>query len=97
MIRIIKVRLIVQRLVFNLNDIVIDSLKFGPLTDINVKEVYQMCEDNVLFLSQPFDAFKKASLSSDLFDADLSVVATNDKGKVVAFFMMVLRRSNVPS
>lgn len=76
---------------------VIDSLKFGPLTDGNIKEVYQMCEDNVLFLSQPLEVFKKVSLESSLFDAELSVVATDDEGMVVAFFMMVLRRSNVPS
>ena len=75
----------------------IESLKFGPLTDENIKEVYQMCEKNVLFLSHPIDAFKKVSLGSNLFDPDLSVVTTNDEGTVVAFFMMVLRRSNVPS
>ena len=82
---------------FNLTDMSLESLKFAPLTNENIKEVYQMCEENVLFLSHPIDAFKKVSLGSNLFDPDLSVVTTNDEGTVIAFFMMVLRRSNVPS
>ena len=82
---------------FNLTDISLESLKFAPLANENIKEVYQMCEENVLFLSHPIDAFKKVSLGSNLFDPDLSVVTTNDEGTVIAFFMMVLRRSNVPS
>jgi len=76
---------------------VIDSLKFTTLTNENIQDVYQMCEENVLFLSQPFQAFERASLNSDLYDPDLSVVVSDESENIVAFFMMVLRRSNVPS
>jgi len=76
---------------------IIDSLKFASLTDENVNIVHQMCEKSVVYLSHPFKAFLRVSLESDLFDPDLSIVATNDEGKVIAFFMMVLRRSNVLS
>ncbi len=73
----------------------IDSLKFEPLSSDNLKKVHQMCEENVLFVSQSYDTFERASLGTKLYNPELTTVVFDDKGDVVAFFMVVLRRSNV--
>lgn len=74
-----------------MEDIDLDSLNLGSITVENCEKVHQMCESNIDHMSQPFQTFKRATLESDLFDPNLSIVATNDKGDVVAFFMAVLR------
>jgi len=74
----------------------IDSLYFEELTKENLQKVHQMCEDdNVKFLSQTIETFERATLRSDLFDPELTIVASDETGKVTAFFMFVLRRSFV--
>ena len=71
------------------------DLKFGPLTKENIEEVYQMCEKNVLFLSHPYDAFEKTTLKSVFFEPELSLVASDHNSKIVAFFMVVFRRTYI--
>ena len=73
----------------------LEALKFEPLTTENLKAVYEMCEANVLFVSRPFKTFKRHTFESDLFEPDLSIVAKNENGNIAAFFMAVIRRSNV--
>lgn len=70
----------------------IENLKYEPLTKKNIESVYEMCQNNVLIISQPIQTFKTATLESDLFDSELSVVAFDDNRNVIAFFMCVLRR-----
>jgi len=73
------------------NEIDLDALDLAPISDENCEKVYQMCESNVEHMSQPFQTFKRATLGSGLFNPDLTIVASDDKGNVVAFFMAVLR------
>ncbi|MHA1282750.1 MAG: GNAT family N-acetyltransferase [Promethearchaeota archaeon] len=74
----------------------LENLILEPLSDDNIKAVYYMCENNnVRFVSHPFEAFKKASLNSDNFDPDLSIVVKNTDDKVIAFFMAIFRRGFV--
>ncbi len=70
----------------------INSLKLAPITEENIVSVHKMCENNVLHLTQPLETFKNATLKSDLFDPELSVVASEKDGKIAAFFIVVLRR-----
>jgi len=73
----------------------IESLKFEPLHEDNIKAVYEMCNNNVQFLNQTFQNFKMATIGSKSFNPELSIVASEPEGKVVAFFMAVFRRSQV--
>ncbi|MHA1437330.1 MAG: GNAT family N-acetyltransferase [Promethearchaeota archaeon] len=73
----------------------IENLIFKPLTEDNIRDVYQMCEKNVFFLSQSFETFQRASIGSKSFESDLSIVASDVNGNVIAFFMAILRRSNI--
>ncbi len=52
-----------------------------------------MCEKNVLFVSHPFPSFQRVTVESASFNPDLSVVALDVRGNVIAFFMVVLRRT----
>ncbi|MFX0142311.1 MAG: GNAT family N-acetyltransferase [Candidatus Hodarchaeota archaeon] len=74
----------------------IETLKFEQLSKENIEAVYQMCEANVLFISRSFQVFERHTLGSDSFDPELSIVAKDDNNAVAAFFMAVLRRSNIP-
>ncbi|TFF95409.1 MAG: GNAT family N-acetyltransferase [Promethearchaeota archaeon] len=73
----------------------IDSLSWEPLTEENIHQVWEMCEKNVRCMSRSFDTFSKASIKSDLFNPALSVVAKDAQDNVAAFFMAILRRSNI--
>lgn len=73
----------------------IESLNFKPLNRENIKSVYQMCNNNVLFINQSFQTFEKATLGSKQFDPKLSIVASDTEGRIAAFFMIVFRRSNI--
>ncbi len=77
------------------NDIILKLLKFEPLSKENLEQVYKMCEKNVLFLSQPFQTFQKATLESALFEPDFSLIASDADGNIIAFFMIVFRRSQI--
>ncbi|MBD3255604.1 MAG: GNAT family N-acetyltransferase, partial [Candidatus Lokiarchaeota archaeon] len=73
----------------------LNNREIKPLTERNVKEVYEMCENNVRFLSHSFEIFHKATMESPLYDPDLTLVSYDLESKVNAFFMVVFRRSNI--
>ena len=73
----------------------IELLKFEPLNREDIKSVYRMCNNNVLFINQSFQTFEKATLGSKQFDPKLSIVASDTEGRIAAFFMIVFRRSNI--
>lgn len=70
----------------------IESLNFIPLSEENLKSVHEMCQNNVNHISQSLETFKKASIGSNLFEKELTIVATEPNGNIVAFFMVILRR-----
>ena len=73
----------------------IETLKFEPLHEDNLKAVHQMCNKNVQFLNHSFQTFKTTTIESKSFDPELSIVASDLEGKIIAFFMVVFRRSQI--
>ncbi|MHA1490731.1 MAG: GNAT family N-acetyltransferase [Promethearchaeota archaeon] len=71
------------------------SLKYEPLSEENLEFVHQMCEESVLFISHQIQTFQKVTLGSALFDPDFSLVASDVDGNIIAFFMIVFRRSQI--
>lgn len=69
------------------------KIKFVTLSEDNLSSVHNMCEKNVRYSSQTFHTFEKATLKSKHFIPDLSVVALDESDNVIAFFMIVFRRS----
>ena len=72
-----------------------ESLKFEPLHEDNLKAVHEMCNKNVQFLNHSFQTFKTTTIESKSFDPELSIVASDLEGKIIAFFMVVFRRSQI--
>lgn len=77
------------------NETNLSTLIFEPLTEKNLKQVYQLCEKNVLFVSQPFYIFQRVTLDSASFEPDFSIVARDFEGNVFGFFMVVFRRTYI--
>ncbi|MHA1527072.1 MAG: GNAT family N-acetyltransferase, partial [Promethearchaeota archaeon] len=73
----------------------IESLKFEPLHEDNIKAVHEMCNKNVQFLNHTFQTFKTTTIESKSFDPELTIIASDFEGKITAFFMVVFRRSQV--
>jgi mycothiol synthase len=69
------------------------SLKFESLTENNLEAVYQFCEENVLFISQSLKIFNEATLQSEYFKPNFSIVASDSQSNIIAFFMIVFRNS----
>lgn len=69
------------------------NIKFIPLSEANLASVHNMCEKNVRYSSQSFKTFEKATLKSKHFIPDLSIIALDQSDNVIAFFMIVFRRS----
>ncbi len=69
-----------------------EGLNFAPLSKGNMEAVYNMCEANVAFVSQSYKTFEQSTVGSEYFNPELSIVASDDSGNIVAFFMCVLRR-----
>jgi len=67
--------------------------EFNPLSQENIVQVHQMCEDNVKLVSHSLDTFRETTLESDLFNPHLSIVVSTNKKEFIAFFMVVLRKS----
>ncbi|MBD3194185.1 MAG: GNAT family N-acetyltransferase [Candidatus Lokiarchaeota archaeon] len=65
------------------------------LSKDNIKQVYEMCENNVLYVSHSLDDFKKTTIYSKLFDPKLTAVLYNNKNQIIAFFMLLFRKSLV--
>ncbi|MHA1257826.1 MAG: hypothetical protein ACTSPS_19765 [Promethearchaeota archaeon] len=55
----------------------IESLKFEPLHEDNIKAVHEMCNKNVQFLNHTFQTFKTTTIESKSFDPELSIVASD--------------------
>ena len=77
------------------NNKTIETLKFEPLHEDNIKAVHQMCNKNVQFLNHSFQTFKTTTIESKSFDPELTIVASELEGNIIAFFMVVFRRSQV--
>ena len=71
------------------------SLRFEPLDPQNVEKVHLMCETNVKFVSQTLDTFKQATITSNFFIPDFSIVALENKDDPVAFFMVQFKKPYV--
>ena len=73
----------------------IESLKIAALRPENVGRVHEMCEKSADHLSHSLQAFQNTTIESELFEEELSLVASTKEGEVVAFFLMVLREPYV--
>ena len=71
------------------------SLRFEPLGSQNVEKVYLMCEDNVKFVSQTLDTFKQATINSNFFMPEFSIVALDVADEAIAFFMVQFKKPYV--
>jgi mycothiol synthase len=76
-------------------DLRFQSLRFEPVSPQNVEKVHLMCEDNVKFISHGLDIFKKATINSNFFMPEYSIVALNDRDEPVAFFMVQFKKPYV--
>ncbi|MCK4280786.1 MAG: GNAT family N-acetyltransferase [Candidatus Lokiarchaeota archaeon] len=70
-----------------------EELNIVPLTESNLRSVFEMCEENVLFYSFSFDTFKRATLMDEDYNPELSIVAVDEEDNPIAFFFAVFRRS----
>ncbi|MHA1192351.1 MAG: GNAT family N-acetyltransferase [Promethearchaeota archaeon] len=76
-------------------DLRLNSLRFEPLDTKNLKSVHDMCEANVNFTSHSLKTFENATLNSNYFIPEFSMVALNDNNDVIAFFMVVIKKPYV--
>jgi len=74
----------------------LEELNIVPLTESNLRSVYIMCEENVLFYSFSFDTFKRATLMDENHNPELSLVAVDENNTPIAFFFAVFRRCILP-
>ncbi len=70
----------------------LEGLRFAQLSNENLNGVYKMCESNVAFVSQSYKTFEQGTIGSKYFNPELSIVASDNSGSILAFFMCVLRR-----
>ena len=70
-----------------------NKIKLVPLSEDNITSVHKMCERNVRYCSQPLQTFRKATLNSKQFIPDLSIVVLDESDMIIAFFMVVFRKS----
>lgn len=73
-----------------------EELNIVPLTESNLRSVFEMCEENVLFYSFSFDTFKRATLMDEDYNPELSLVAVDENNTPIAFFFAVFRRCILP-
>ena len=73
----------------------IETLKFEPLHEDNIKAVHGMCNNNVQYLNHTFQTFKATTIESKSFDPELTIIASDLEGNIIAFFMAVFRRAQV--
>ncbi len=73
-----------------------EELNIVPLTESNLRSVFEMCEENVLFYSFSFDTFKRATLMDEDYNPELSLVAVDEEDNPIAFFFAVFRRCILP-
>jgi len=71
------------------------SLRFEPLGSQNVEKVHLMCEHNVNFVSHELDVFKQATIKSNFFMPEFSIVALDVADDPVAFFMVQFKKPYV--
>ncbi len=72
------------------------SLKYKTLSEHNLERIYEFCEENVEFWSQPLKYFKRATLGDTQYNENLTVVATETSTqKIAAFFMGTTRKSMI--
>jgi predicted N-acetyltransferase YhbS len=71
------------------------SLRFEPLSPTYVEKVHLMCEDNVKFISHELNVFKQATINSNFFLPEFSIVALDDEDDPVAFFMIQFKKPYV--
>ncbi|MHA1340281.1 MAG: GNAT family N-acetyltransferase [Promethearchaeota archaeon] len=69
-----------------------DELKLEKLSEENLKEVYNFCEENMDHWSQPFEYFRLASILDSEFNENLTIVARGKAGEIVGFFMGTTRK-----
>ncbi len=71
----------------------INQLEFNPLSEKNILQIHQMCEENVRSVSHSLKTFQETTLESDLFNPHLSIVVSTKQKELIAFFLVVLRKS----
>lgn len=76
-------------------DLTLKSLRFTPLKSKNIKNVHSMCEANTKNVTQSFQTFENATLNSRYFIPEFSMVASNENGDIIAFFMIVIKKPYV--
>ena len=76
-------------------DLHLQSLRFEPLDSKNIKNVHDMCEANVDFVSNSLKTFENATLNSKYFIPEFSMVALNENNDIIAFFMVVIKNPYV--
>jgi len=74
----------------------LEELNIVPLTESNLRSVFEMCEENVLFYSFSFDTFKRATLMDEDYNPELSLVAVDENNTPIAFSFAVFRRCILP-
>src|SRR5665648_133384 len=73
----------------------IKSLRFEVLNENNLNNVHSMCQNNVSFVSHSLKTFENATLKSNYFIPEFSMVALNDNDDIIAFFMVVIKKPYV--
>ncbi|MHA1689946.1 MAG: GNAT family N-acetyltransferase [Promethearchaeota archaeon] len=61
------------------------------LSEENIKEVHAFCEANVEYLTHSEEIFRSATMGSEYFLPEYSIVVVDEKGEIIAFFMVVFR------
>ena len=80
----------------NLNKLVIVSqMDYQPLTEANLKAVYELFKRNELFYSIPLDYFWRGTFGDENFDPDLTLVlADSNTNNIIAALIAVNRAEN---
>lgn len=68
------------------------KLKFDTLNDYNLEGIYQMCERNVPYVSQSLATFRNATINSEYFKPEFTIIVSDPDDNFIAFFMVVFRK-----
>lgn len=72
-----------------------ENFKYYSLSSENIDRVHKFCEENVRFVSKSIESFRNTTLNSKLFNSALNMVVESQNNQILAFFMIVLRKSLV--
>ena len=67
-------------------------ITFESLNEENIEKTHLMCEDNVPYVSHSLLTFRNATINSDHFDPEFTIVVSDPDSKIIAFFMMTFRK-----